>query len=222
MDLADKLIKSATVADLPSVGEIHLLTDGTIPPEYREPILSAFHEVADGKTLTELYRDTGVIRNKKDPAHHPRSADPSKEINSDDPDGSLWKSVRLDILMLVHPDEQELEELPTDDLKSFLTVLKAGLLRTEEILKARHTKPAPKRESKRLLSAEGNITARRAIKESDLIRRIAGAPKIASPETPAETTCFDCGATVASHFVTACPTCGESRCDVCHPDHICR
>jgi hypothetical protein len=61
---------------IPTVGifksETPLLTNGELPEQDRNAVLKAVHEVADGKTITALYRDLGVIREKKAPEHHPR------------------------------------------------------------------------------------------------------------------------------------------------------
>lgn len=58
--------KSATVA---------LLGEGgfaDIPTDDQKRVLKAVHDLADGKTLTEMYRDLGVIRQPEKPKHHPR------------------------------------------------------------------------------------------------------------------------------------------------------
>lgn len=59
MDFHSKL---ATVANLTTAGNRALLTNGELPEKDREKVLAAVHEIADGKTLTALYRDLGVIK----------------------------------------------------------------------------------------------------------------------------------------------------------------
>lgn len=70
MKFADQI--RHTVADLPTVGKLKLLGNGDLNEKDKEKVLEAVHEIADGKTLTQLYRDLGVIREKKAPKHHPR------------------------------------------------------------------------------------------------------------------------------------------------------
>lgn len=57
--------KSATVADLAK--QPLLLTNGQIEEQQAQKVSKAVHDFADGKTLTELYRDLGVIRQPKKP-----------------------------------------------------------------------------------------------------------------------------------------------------------
>jgi hypothetical protein len=57
--------KSATVADLAK--QPLLLTNGQIEEQQAQKVSKAVHDFADGKTLTELYRDLGVIREPKKP-----------------------------------------------------------------------------------------------------------------------------------------------------------
>jgi hypothetical protein len=64
MDFAEVLIsKSATVADLTT--RPLQLTNGEIPEKEKKAILEAVFEFADGKSITDLYRDLGVIRPPK-------------------------------------------------------------------------------------------------------------------------------------------------------------
>jgi hypothetical protein len=69
--------KFATVANL-KVERLQL-TNGELPEKEKETILKAVHQVADGKTLTQLYRDLGVIREKK-----PQQHTPPKELSPDE------------------------------------------------------------------------------------------------------------------------------------------
>ncbi len=74
MSFATVLIdKSATVALLAK--EPLLLTNGKVAEADAVKICKAVHDIADGKTLTEMYRDLGVIRQAKkvaDVDHHPK------------------------------------------------------------------------------------------------------------------------------------------------------
>ncbi|HYE30964.1 MAG TPA: hypothetical protein VEH27_06040 [Methylomirabilota bacterium] len=73
--------KSATVADFAT--ETLLLTDGSLNERDRKAILEAAHEAADGKTLTELYRDLGVIRQPKEKQYHPpKPLSPEEELEA--------------------------------------------------------------------------------------------------------------------------------------------
>jgi len=71
--------KLATVADFTS-GRLELL-NGELPEDEKQEVLKAVHDVADGKTLTQMYRDLGVIRQPKDP-----NAGPKKPITKPTPE----------------------------------------------------------------------------------------------------------------------------------------
>ncbi|NOS70084.1 MAG: hypothetical protein HOP33_09150 [Verrucomicrobia bacterium] len=77
--------KLASVANLPTVGECRLLGNGELPEKEKEKILKAVHQAADGKTLTQLYRDLGVIREKKHPVHTPRkTVSPEDQVDAEE------------------------------------------------------------------------------------------------------------------------------------------
>ncbi len=64
----------AIQAKYPTVGYLRptkLLTNGTFDEKEQGKVLKAVHDVADGKTLTQLYRDLGVIRQKEPKQYHP-------------------------------------------------------------------------------------------------------------------------------------------------------
>lgn len=69
----------AIQTQIPHVGNLAiplLLTDGELAAADKEKVLAAVHEVADGKTLTQLYRDLGVIKTPKpDGGFRPPEAD---------------------------------------------------------------------------------------------------------------------------------------------------
>lgn len=72
---AEALRKDPTVG---SLKEVKLLGEGEpLTPAQQKKITEAVHELADGKTLTEMYRDLGVIRQPQKPKHHPRKAGPA-------------------------------------------------------------------------------------------------------------------------------------------------
>ena len=46
------------------------ISSGKLKKQDKAVILKAVHEVADGKTLTGMYRDLGLVREKKAAVHH--------------------------------------------------------------------------------------------------------------------------------------------------------
>jgi hypothetical protein len=76
------------ISKLPTVGnlkEVKLLGAGELlSPAQQKKITDAVHELADGKTLTEMYRDLGVIRQPEKPKHHPRkhTLSPEEELHA--------------------------------------------------------------------------------------------------------------------------------------------
>jgi hypothetical protein len=59
MTFSEKLADGAKLA---TIANLKLLGNGDLPQTEKEKVLKAVHQVADGKTLTQLYRDLGVIR----------------------------------------------------------------------------------------------------------------------------------------------------------------
>lgn len=63
------------VGRFPSVGnlkEVQLLEAGTkLSKESEQEVFEAVREATDGKSLTDMYRDLGVIRQPKKPTYHP-------------------------------------------------------------------------------------------------------------------------------------------------------
>ncbi len=51
--------------------------------EDQEQILKAVHDAADGKTLTEMYRDLGVIRQPKKQEYHPIRQTPEEALEAE-------------------------------------------------------------------------------------------------------------------------------------------
>lgn len=67
---AEALRKDPTVG---SLREVRLLDNGgELTEEQQAKVAKVVHKLADGKTLTEMYRDLGVIRQPEKPKHHPR------------------------------------------------------------------------------------------------------------------------------------------------------
>lgn len=54
-----------------TVSHLKLLPNGELSEEAEKAVLAAVYEAADGKTMTDLYRDTDLIREKKAPKHTP-------------------------------------------------------------------------------------------------------------------------------------------------------
>ena len=116
-----------------------LRVDGHWNPDAVEKVLAAVHEVADGKTLTEMYRDLGVIRQPQKPQHHPRKNDPAAEINKPE-DLGMAGDLLIDILFVLPPEETELDEAPTELLRKLHSAGQALTLRIEAIFRARKIK----------------------------------------------------------------------------------
>lgn len=80
MRFADQIRHSGGFADS---GKLKLLGNGDLNEKDKEKVLEAVHEIADGKTLTQLYRDLGVIREKKHQVHTPRKpVTPEEQVES--------------------------------------------------------------------------------------------------------------------------------------------
>lgn len=93
-----------------AVGNLDLdklrLANGELPEKEKEAVLKAVHKVADGKTLTELYRDLGVIRQPKKPQHHPVKLTPEEQLQADLAAAeAAVQSVRSDIAILRECEE---------------------------------------------------------------------------------------------------------------------
>ena len=93
------------VANLPTVGNIKLLENGRLPAEEEAKLITAFHDNAGGKTLTELYRDTGVIRDKKHQEHHPiKPLTPDETIAAEKKDAAARRGSFLTEAALLEMD----------------------------------------------------------------------------------------------------------------------
>ncbi len=75
MSAVDQIRKSA---DLPVIGKVKLLSDGSVDKASEQEISAAWSEFAEGKTITEIMRGIGAIREKRLQEHHnpkPRTVD---------------------------------------------------------------------------------------------------------------------------------------------------
>lgn len=68
---------------LPTMGNLKLLTNGRIPEKEKEEVLKAVHDYADGKSLTQLYRDLGVIRQPEKQKHSPVTLTAEEKLQAD-------------------------------------------------------------------------------------------------------------------------------------------
>ncbi|HYE32714.1 MAG TPA: hypothetical protein VEH27_14905 [Methylomirabilota bacterium] len=107
--------------------EALLLTDGSLNERDRKAILEAAHEAADGKTLTELYRDLGVIRQPKEKQYHP-----PKELSPEEVVEARREQARRYVQAITEP-----MDLATDEtlLNLSSAELKAALRSTVEFSK---------------------------------------------------------------------------------------
>lgn len=82
MKFADALIQqNRHVADL-KVNRLQI-TNGELPEKAKEEVLKAVHEAADGKTLTQFYRDLGVIRDKKEAGGEKRTYTAEEKVEAE-------------------------------------------------------------------------------------------------------------------------------------------
>jgi hypothetical protein len=115
MGFADALTpKLATVANLDTARL--QLTNGDLPTEAKAEVLQAVHDVADGKTLTQLYRDLGVIRDKKDPnegeKEKPKNLSPEEQLAAwKERDNSALQTI-VDAMRTYMPQEDDDQDRP--------------------------------------------------------------------------------------------------------------
>lgn len=130
--MAEKLAESA---NLTTTG-MKLLPDGSVPKPFEEKITKAFHEHADGKTITQFLRGNGTIRDAK----APKGTGKKSKIDLDGDDASALADLRQDLILLANEDDQTLEAAETADLLKFKPVLDAFVQRFNAELKRRKTK----------------------------------------------------------------------------------
>lgn len=106
MQFAEALpAKDPTVGSLP---EVKLLGNGAeLSDDSKKKILETVYEVADGKTLTEMYRDLGVIRQPKAKEHHPVKQTPEEKLEAEKQADIAWGEALV-------ADARELVEQWTD------------------------------------------------------------------------------------------------------------
>jgi len=125
-----------------------LLTNGNDFSEaHRKSILEAVHEAADGKALTEMYRDLGVI---KQPTHQkdrprgqrlsPEEADEQRRANAK----TFLVTLTGDLETFATDDGALHADLDTPDLKDFQKAVLSASRILRDLLKAR-TKGAKKK-----------------------------------------------------------------------------
>lgn len=78
-DLAEGMLKIATVANLAG----RLLAEGKPNTGEKRVILDAVHKLADGKTVTDFYRELGVIRPPEKPKHHAATLSALEKVEAD-------------------------------------------------------------------------------------------------------------------------------------------
>lgn len=106
MDFQKKLVEL-----FPRVGKLKALTNGKdLDEEDRDQVLKAVHKMTDGKTLTQLYRDLGVIRDKDHQKHTP-----AKEVSAEDALAARLEGLKA-IFARARESLQLIRELPAEDL----------------------------------------------------------------------------------------------------------
>jgi hypothetical protein len=187
MALFSKLAESA---NLPPAGNIKLLGDGSIPKDYADKIAEAWCQHAEGKTITRFMRDTGVIREKQLPAHHPIKPRTPDEIIA--AENAVHESALIDLENAVAYALNLLDGMskciPTHRLKQHLRIAvswtKAIRPLTKRKLSPAEKKDETKAKAKALLAAVTSCQAALADK-SDLVaesRKRPEAPSLPSGE----------------------------------------
>lgn len=129
MKFAEQIRHSGGIADS---GKLKLLGNGDLNEKDKEKVLEAVHEIADGKTLTQLYRDLGVIREKKPVVHHPRKpTTPEDDLKAKREQAlGLFNSWMIQTKTLLLDPDPTLAELTRDERQQMLdagTQLNAAL-----------------------------------------------------------------------------------------------
>ena len=118
-------LKDPTVG---SLAEVKLLMEGEpLSPAQQQKIAGAVHDLADGKTLTEMYRDLGVIRQPEKPKHTPaKPLTPAEELAAEKEHArdvlDAWRSPLGTWLQLVNDEEDPLHH-PKPDWQAALDLL---------------------------------------------------------------------------------------------------
>ena len=149
MDATSKL---AAAANLPTVGNIKLLSDGSLPKPVEKQILTAWHDVADGKSVTEFLRAIGAIREKQPHQHHPiKPLSPDEKIAAENAQADSLLCQASNALMLISNDLAGKHgilstRIPTKRWKEFLRTC-VSVTKAIRPLTKRKQSPAEKKES---------------------------------------------------------------------------
>lgn len=150
MEFATQLqIKFPTVVNLKRGG---LLPAGELSTEGTDTVLRAVHEAADGRTLTQFYRDLGVIRPAQKQTHHdPRPISPEDQVKADIAAAEATGThLAGDLVLLAEPTDETLAKMP-DAVRARL--LDACVAVGKRIRAMRRVHPPKKRTKSRKMSA---------------------------------------------------------------------
>jgi len=169
MDASAKLeaasnLNSKGHATLPTVGNIQLLADGSLPKPVEEKVQAAWHEFAEGKTVTQFLRNIGAIREKQPQEHHnpkPRTTDEELEDRKKAV-FQVHKDLRADVNLMIgkitatdgEGDMITLTE--TSEWKETLRTLRRLTKLIVPLTKRKLTVAEKKQQIKAIQKAEGN------------------------------------------------------------------
>lgn len=117
------------------ISEPKLLPGQNFDPVAKEQFLSVVHDNFDGKTITAIQRELGIVRKAKAPSGTGRKA--KIDLDASDDDGSFLTDVRQDLLLLCNEADRTLQEADTATLIKFRDVHRAVGNRLDAILKRR-------------------------------------------------------------------------------------
>jgi hypothetical protein len=138
MKFADAVGKFPTVGNLK---EVKLLGEGEpLTAAQQKKITEAVHELADGKTLTEMYRDLGVIRQPEKPKHHPRKpVDPGADLDAQKAWSldlrNAWSAPLRVFLTALADEEGDHVHLPKKEWQACLDILTEATAEARKRLK---------------------------------------------------------------------------------------
>ena len=144
--------KLEAASNLPTVGNIKLLSDGSLPKPVEKQILTAWHDVADGKSVTEFLRAIGAIREKQPHQHHPiKPLSPDEKIAAENAQADSLLCQASNALMLISNDLAGKHgilstRIPTKRWKEFLRTF-VSVTKAIRPLTKRKQSPAEKKES---------------------------------------------------------------------------
>ena len=132
--------KLATGGQCDAVANIKRLENGELPEAEKEKVLKAVYQAADGKTLTQLYRDLGIVRPPIPPGtnNKPRSkGDTDKTAGDHSNEIELLRTFHLDANMFGDETDLTLGLSPSPLLFSLQNSLRVLQHKLDDILKAR-------------------------------------------------------------------------------------